>query len=54
MDSVAKRNEISEEDYKLEVLMRGFFHRDDGDVSGPHNTCWEQLQMACCKRWTGS
>ena len=45
MDSVAKRNEIAEEDYKLEVLMRGFFHRDDGDLSGGHNTCWVPLQM---------
>lgn len=45
MDVVAKRNDLSEEEYDLELLIRGHFHRNADDQSGEHSTGWVSYRI---------
>ena len=45
MSSVAKRNDLGQEELELEVLVRGHFHRSDDDLSGAHTTGWVPYGM---------
>ena len=44
MGSIARRNNLDEQDLEMEVLVRANFHVADNDYSGTPSTAWVPLR----------